>query len=626
MIARGHHGQGVGSAPVRAYERTKSPSPNRFSTDKFNISQDSGINQQTSSGSESSDYYTPPAEPYLPLQPTEPVPAKQNGHEDSFDQSDRSETPPAQQRERFINLEDSQSGSDFEDQEAKKNSEDSQDDHDFVRTQVFQKLQEEHIARVAAEEIAFRERVTESRLSKSHADLSEVKKLNRKSISSAPLVKHMKGNENHFIENKLNNNTVDEESKSSCNSSTLEVTSINQSQTELRSLNQSQLDVRSLNQSQGDLQSANTSHSDLRSINQSQGDLRSLNQSHGDLRSLNQSHGDLHSLNESQGDLYSVNQSQVDLQNRNQSQKDLHSLNQSQGDIRNLVQSQADLRNHNNQHHEIKSEVVKCPDIVKKTPKSTPKNKVELKRRSSNLPAKIQPVFPDSLRKFPKPREGMSEMISQLESPEWEMTMTGLQSLVRLIRHHPEMIEAQMHTVCVLLGRHIKNLRSQVARASCLAAAEMFTTHRKPLEMELEEIACPLLHRTADTNKFLRADANGALDAMCININTSRVMSVLSSRGATHHNAVVKCTAVRLTTELVRRLGNQKVFQLPKDTRDRMLLIGANMLTEGSLDTRKHAKSMFTELSGHPQFQRAMLEAVPASTMRHISKIINSLK
>ena len=99
-------------------------------------------------------------------------------------------------------------------------------------------------------------------------------------------------------------------------------------------------------------------------------------------------------------------------------------------------------------------------------------------------------------------------------------------------------------------------------------------------------MACPLLHRTADTNKFLRSDANSALDNMCLSLSPPKVVAVITTRGSTHQNAIVRCASVRLLCSLCHRLGPEKVFQLPKETRDRILVTGANMLTEGSLETR----------------------------------------
>lgn len=433
------------------YSRTKSPSPTRISVDKFSVSQDSGINHQSSSsGSESSDYCTPPAEPYLPLQ-TDITTSKPR--EENFNQSDRSETPSAhqehddQKRERFINLEDHDSTSDFEDhEEEKKNN--SQDETDFVRTQVYQKLHDEHITSMVTREPPFRKKITEKRLSKSHADLSEVKKFTRKAINSAPLVKHLKALDNSLVTDRnlsTQNNALDEESKSSQNSSIENINSVNQSQTDLRSLSQSQKDLHNINQNQ----------IELRSFTSSQGNLSQTSdfRSQGDLRSLTQSHVDLKSLNQSQKDLRNLNQSQLDLQSLNDS---LTNLNQ-----------------------EEKSPT-KYPEIVRK--KSVPRCKVELKRKTSSIPTKVPTMFPDTLRGYPKPREGFSEVVSNLESPEWEQSVRGLQGLVRLVRHHQDTVEGQLHTICVLLARHIKNLRSQVARAACLTASEMFNSHKRTLE------------------------------------------------------------------------------------------------------------------------------------------------
>lgn len=96
-----------------------------------------------------------------------------------------------------------------------------------------------------------------------------------------------------------------------------------------------------------------------------------------------------------------------------------------------------------------------------------------------------------------------------------------------------------------------------------------------------------MLHRTADTNRFLRSDANKALDEM-INCGLAppKLVHTLITKGGAHQNAVVRCAAARLLATYCRRLGPGKVFQLPKETRDKILLFGANMLTEGSLETR----------------------------------------
>lgn len=73
---------------------------------------------------------------------------------------------------------------------------------------------------------------------------------------------------------------------------------------------------------------------------------------------------------------------------------------------------------------------------------------------------------------------------------------------------------------------------------------------------------------------------------MCLNMPPPRVVSVIATKGGGHQNAIVRCAAARLLCSLTSRLGSEKTFQLPKDTRDKILFSGANMLLEGNLETR----------------------------------------
>lgn len=106
-----------------------------------------------------------------------------------------------------------------------------------------------------------------------------------------------------------------------------------------------------------------------------------------------------------------------------------------------------------------------------------------MSRKSSVRVSKKEIVpFPETLRPFQRPKEGMTETLAQLDSNEWEVTMAGLQGVVRLTRHHMDVVDVNMHALCQALGKQIKNLRSQVARNACLAASELFCNSRKSLE------------------------------------------------------------------------------------------------------------------------------------------------
>ncbi|XP_065095257.1 uncharacterized protein LOC135717212 [Ochlerotatus camptorhynchus] len=267
--------------------------------------------------------------------------------------------------------------------------------------------------------------------------------------------------------------------------------------------------------------------------------------------------------------------------------------------------------------------ILKKPFLVRKSSKVAPVKEVVSGIKSKNKMNEV--IFQKNLRKFDKPKEALSHCLVHLESPNWEQNISGLQFFVRLIRHHPEVIDSQIHLLSVALAKQVRNLRSQVARAACQASAEFFSTHRRCLEGEAEDIATHLLHRTADTNKFLRADATHALESMCENLSIVKVIHIISSKGAAHQNAVVRTTAAKLLDKIVHQIGAEKAFALPKESREKLVHTGGQLLLEGSLDTRNYTKSMFKQLSEHPSYNKVLLEVIPPRTYRNIEKSLNSI-
>ncbi|RZF39361.1 hypothetical protein LSTR_LSTR000882 [Laodelphax striatellus] len=235
-------------------------------------------------------------------------------------------------------------------------------------------------------------------------------------------------------------------------------------------------------------------------------------------------------------------------------------------------------------------------------------------------------LYPESLPAFDHPKEGLNKCLSHIENNDWEMTIQGMQSMIRLARHHPSLLLPHTHTLAAALSRHIRSLRSQVARASCQATALLFALLGKPLENELEDLAGSLFNRTADTNKFLRGDCTHALDCMIEHINPNKSIPAIISKGAKHQNAVVRTVASKLLAGLCAKLGAERVLSLPKQIRDSILNTGAKLLTEGSLETRKHAKELFSILSADARLPQIMADVVPNNLMRNISKTLNKLQ
>lgn len=244
---------------------------------------------------------------------------------------------------------------------------------------------------------------------------------------------------------------------------------------------------------------------------------------------------------------------------------------------------------------------------------------------SSPTKGKPKQYSPPVLPHFERPKEAYANCMAQLDDPNWETVMLGLKNFMRLIRNHPEYVDPHIHVVAGILAKHVRNLRSQVSRAACQATEVFFLTHHKLLETESEDLVTTLLHRTADTNKFLRKDATKALESMCDHLTTQKVIQLLSTRGVTHQNAVVRTTTSYLLCRLVMQLGVEKVFGMGTDSRNRVIITGAKLLGEGSLETRNYAKQMFRVLSTHLKYQKILLEVIPDKLYRNIEKSLKKL-
>ncbi|XP_051165432.1 uncharacterized protein LOC127284162 isoform X2 [Leptopilina boulardi] len=220
----------------------------------------------------------------------------------------------------------------------------------------------------------------------------------------------------------------------------------------------------------------------------------------------------------------------------------------------------------------------------------------------------------------------MQQCFSQLESKDWEITMKGLHTLSQIAKQTPEQLDSYTPGMIVrLLGKHVRNLRSQVSRAACLAAGDIFSLHIRGIDQDLDVLAGPLLNRTADTNKFLRADSNAALDRMVEHLPPNRTIGIIVNHGATHQNAIIRAATARLLCAIVDRIGPDYIMFLPRDVRDKLLSAGAKLLIDGNLNARNHAKEIFRRLIRCEGFKKALSEAVQESTLRHIEKTLRSL-
>ncbi|XP_069943986.1 TOG array regulator of axonemal microtubules protein 1 isoform X3 [Cherax quadricarinatus] len=234
--------------------------------------------------------------------------------------------------------------------------------------------------------------------------------------------------------------------------------------------------------------------------------------------------------------------------------------------------------------------------------------------------------FKKHLEPFANPNDALKNAHQLLNSADWENQVEGIEMMVRLTEHHPEVLHSDLHSVNLALLKQAKNLRSQVSRAAIQAFTRLFDTLKRNMESDSEKIVAMLLHRTADTNKFLQLDSHHALDALVENISPTKSIPAIIQEGISHKNAVVRTTVARLLAYEVERLGPSRVLSGQKDITDRILPAAAKLAQDGSLETRQYIKQIFQQLIHQGQFETALKKYVTATEIKNIQKFLDNLK
>ncbi|KAF0314623.1 TOG array regulator of axonemal microtubules protein 1 [Amphibalanus amphitrite] len=244
----------------------------------------------------------------------------------------------------------------------------------------------------------------------------------------------------------------------------------------------------------------------------------------------------------------------------------------------------------------------------------------------SSVPSSASSVFGQQLERFANPRQALDEAYRKLNSDDWEREVSGLTDLVRLFRHHPDTVSGDLKAVVAAIVKQMKNLRSQVLRAAVQTSAEMFQHVGRAAEPNMESMVAILLQKTSDTNKFIKADSNRALDMMLENVSVSRAVAVVIGEGLGHRSSQVRATVARLLAAVVTRLGPAGSLGGQKDITDKLVPAAAQLVREGDLQTRIHAKEIFHVWLQHPDLDKVLSKYLNSTVKRDIDKVIDNIR
>ncbi|XP_067840004.1 TOG array regulator of axonemal microtubules protein 2-like isoform X2 [Heptranchias perlo] len=222
------------------------------------------------------------------------------------------------------------------------------------------------------------------------------------------------------------------------------------------------------------------------------------------------------------------------------------------------------------------------------------------------------------MNSFSRQEQGLTEALKLLANNDWEMKRRGLCSVRRLARFHQELLLTRLHDVCLAVTKEVNNLRSKVARPAISSLSELFSQLKRNMDQEVDEVTRILLHKTGDSNEFIREEADKALTIMAENVSPSRALTALIAGGLNHRNTTVrKCTAENLLF-VVEHLGAERLLSGTKDNIDQIVQTMVKFSQDGNQETRFYGRKMLNILVSHPEFERYLERSLLSQDLHHI--------
>ncbi|XP_030303398.1 TOG array regulator of axonemal microtubules protein 2-like [Calypte anna] len=226
-------------------------------------------------------------------------------------------------------------------------------------------------------------------------------------------------------------------------------------------------------------------------------------------------------------------------------------------------------------------------------------------------------------RPFSHPQQKLLEALKLLRSDDWEQKLKGLCSIRSLAVYHSEVLLHRLCAVSLATTKEVNSLRSKVSGFAIRTLGELFRTLKKQMDPRVDGIACALLQKMGDSNKFIQEAADESLEMMVVNVTPARAMSALLANGVQHRHVLVrKCAAKHLLT-LVECMGAEKLLSGTCQSTEGLLGTLVKLAQDCHQDTRCYGWKMLNILMSHQKFDWYLKESVPS---RDLEEIISTLK
>ncbi|XP_045068470.1 uncharacterized protein LOC121572668 isoform X1 [Coregonus clupeaformis] len=232
-----------------------------------------------------------------------------------------------------------------------------------------------------------------------------------------------------------------------------------------------------------------------------------------------------------------------------------------------------------------------------------------------------------SLQPLSNPEQALTKTFQLLRSAsdDWEKKIEGFTSLRALAQNHMDMLMPKLHDICLAIINEVKNLRSAVSCAAMATLGDMYVHLQRAMDSEVEGTARVLLHKTSESNTFIRQGANFALGHMVQSCTPTRVMKALLVGGLSHRNAVVRsCTAQHLE-RLAEVMGAAHLLSGKKELTDRFLIAVSKLAVDPAQEVRHHGRNILKNLATYSDFAKMWDKFAPKKERESLREVIAKL-
>ncbi|KAK9862500.1 hypothetical protein WJX84_010810 [Apatococcus fuscideae] len=212
--------------------------------------------------------------------------------------------------------------------------------------------------------------------------------------------------------------------------------------------------------------------------------------------------------------------------------------------------------------------------------------------------------------------------VAKRKDLDWQAQTQDLNRARCLVKHHPRLVQPQLHALVLAAAPALEALRSTTAKSAMMLFSEIFELFGRAADAEAEHIV-PLLAKkagevsVAGRENFLATEAEAALATMVENLSETRVATaLLGSIGAKSPHVRAKLAshmdAIVQGDHGLRLLSSMTVLE-------KLFQAAAGFLEEGSQETRTHGKRILcivrqlTSSISYDEFRR-LVARLPGSS------------